>query len=181
MFEVDIDKSGEGGIAELSALCHDATEEGIIVIVDNLTDDREVRALRLEDNQSATVLTTCSATDLRHHHEGMFVGAEIGVVEHRIGIEDTHDGDAIEVEALGNHLRADKDIGTTCGEVIDDTFVGLTGAGGVEVHAGDAGLGEEGAHLVLDLLRAVAPRLEFMATTGRTLRRHLVCIATVVA
>ena len=48
-------------------------------------------------------------------------------------------------------------------------------------YAGDAGLGEEGAHLVLDLLRAVASRLELMTTAGRTLRRHLVGIATVVA
>ena len=59
-------------------------------------------------------LTARTATDLRHHHESMLVGPEVGVVEHGVGIEDTHDGHTVEVEALGDHLCTDEEVGATC-------------------------------------------------------------------
>ena len=98
-----------------------------------------------------------------------------------IGIEDTHHGYTVEVEALGNHLCTDKDVGAPNGEIVDDTFIGLTSTGGIEVHTGDMGLGEEGAHFVFDLLCPVTTSLKFMTATSRTLDRHLISIAAVVA
>ena len=109
----------------------------------------------------------------------MFIGTEIGIVEHGVGIEDAHHRDLVEVQSLADHLRADEQIGTTCGEVVDDAFVGLTAAGGVEVHAGDTGFGEDVVHLGLDLLRAIAMRLQLGTTAIGTLRRHLIGIAAI--
>ena len=111
----------------------------------------------------------------------MLISAEIGVVEHSVGIEDANDRDFIEVETFRNHLRADEEIGAAGREIVDDTFVSLTGAGGVEIHAGNACLGEDRSHLVFNLLRTVAPRLQFMAATGWTLCRHLIGVTTVMA
>ena len=56
----------------------------------------------------------------------MLIGTEVRIIEHSIGIEDAHNGDTVEVESLGDHLRTDKEVGATCGEVVDNALVGLT-------------------------------------------------------
>ena len=111
----------------------------------------------------------------------MLIGTEVGLVEHGVGIEDAHDADAVEVEALGDHLCADEQVGASGREVADDALVGIARAGGVEVHACHAGLWEDVAQLVLDLLRAIAPPLQFLLPQAGTLGRDPVGVAAVVA
>ena len=111
----------------------------------------------------------------------MFVGTEVRLVEHAVGIEYAYDRDTVEVQSLGNHLRADEQVGTSGCEVADDALIGIAGAGGVEVHACYAGLGQDVAYLVFYLLRAVAAALQFLTSAGRTFRRYAVGIAAVVA
>ena len=111
----------------------------------------------------------------------MFVGTEVGVVQHGVGIEDADDADAVEVETLGNHLRADEQVGAPGAEVADEPFVGIAGAGGVEVHAADTRFGEDVAHVGLNLLRAVAAGLQLRSATGGAGHGHLVDGTAVVA
>ena len=111
MLQIDIDKTGERRIMILTTLCQKAAEEGCVIIVDHLMDDGNIRALRLEDDQSATASTTCTTTDLRHHHKGMLVGTKVGIIEHRVSIENAHHRYTVEVEALGDHLGANKNVG----------------------------------------------------------------------
>ena len=111
----------------------------------------------------------------------MFEGTEVGSVQEVVGIENTHDADTVEVESLGNHLRTYKQIGASCTEVADDAFIGLAGAGGVEIHACHTSLRENVAHIGLYFLRTIAACLEHRVSTGGTLHRHLIGIAAVVA
>ena len=63
----------------------------------NLLDDGKVGTLGLEDHKTALALTTGTTADLCHHHESMLIGAEVGIVKHRVGIKDTHHADLVEV------------------------------------------------------------------------------------
>ena len=179
MLQIHIDKTGERWIAILTTLCQKVAEESSVIIVNHLMNDGNIRAFRLEDDQSATASTTCTATDLRHHHKGMLVGTEVGIIEHRVSIEDAHHGYTVEVETLGDHLGANKDVGAPRREIVDNAFVSLTGTGGVKIHAGDTSLREDGAHFVFDFLRSIATRLKFTTATSRALGRHLISIAAV--
>ena len=109
----------------------------------------------------------------------MFIGSEVGLVQHGISIQDTYYRDMVEVETFRNHLRANQNIGTTGREVTDNTFVGITRASGVEVHTRNPCLRKNLSHLFLNLLCTKATRAQIGTTTTRTLRRHMIGIPTI--
>ena len=111
----------------------------------------------------------------------MLVCTEVGIVQHGVGIEDAHHADLVEIESLADHLRTDEDIGTSGAEVTDDTLIGIVCTGGIEVHTGHTGFGEDLTHLLLNLLRTKALRTEVGTATAGTLRGNLISIAAIVA
>ena len=111
----------------------------------------------------------------------MLIGTEVGHVKHGVGIEDAHHRDLVEVEALGYHLCSDKQVRASGTEVADDTFIGLTRAGSVKVHTADAGLGEDVAHLCLNLFGTIATGAQLAAPATGTDRGHLINGTTVMA
>ena len=129
------------------------------IITYDLLDDRQFGILCLQDNKSLPPLTTCTSTDLSHHHKSMFKGTEIGLIEHSVGIQYTNNTDLIKIQSFTNHLGANKQIGTTCGEVCNQTFVGITGTSSVKVHTGHTRLREDVTNLILYLLRTITPSL----------------------
>ena len=126
VLHIDIDEAAEGGIAKGEALVAEVVVEAGIVVVDDLTDEWQAGLARLQYNEAATTTTAGTSADLRHHHEGVLVGAEVGQVDHPVGVEDADDADAVEIEALANHLCADKQVGAAGAEVADDALVGLS-------------------------------------------------------
>ena len=130
---------------------------------------------------AALPLSSGTPAHLRHHHECMLIGSEVGIVEHRVGIEDAYHRHAVEVQSLRNHLRADEHIGSPRGKVTDEPLVGVARASGVEVHASNAGFGEEIAQLVFNLLGAIAAASQVGAFARRTTRGHGVGVAAIMA
>ena len=181
VLQVDGSQARIGRIAELLSLGNEGAVESGIVVVHHLADDGHILLLGLQDDQSALLLAACPSADLRHHHEGVLVGTEVGHVEHGVGTDDAYHRDVVEVKTLRDHLRANQDIGAPSPEVGDDALVGIAGAGGVQVHAGDAGIGERLAHLLLYLLRAVAVGAQVGGATAGTLRGYLIGGSAVVA
>jgi hypothetical protein len=181
VLDIDIDQTAEGWIAESDALVTEVAVKAGIVVVDDLTDKGELWLARLEDDQTSTATTACPSADLRHHHKSVLVGPEVGLVDHGVGIKNANDGHFVEVETLGDHLCADKQIGAPGTEVANDTLIGMTRSGGVEVHAADAGFGEDVADGGLNLLSTVAASLQRRAAATGTDGRHTVGLTTVVA
>ena len=181
MAQVDVDEVVERRIAEHAALLEQVAGERLEVARHDLLYHGQVGALGLQYHKSALVAPARSAAHLREHLKRLLVGTEVGIVEHGVGIQNAHDRDAREVEPLGYHLRADEYVGSAAGEVVDDASVGASRARRVEVHAGDARLGEQLAHAVLNLLRAVASTEQFGALAVGALLRHGVGVAAVVA
>lgn len=147
----------------------------------HLPDDRQLRASRLQNHQSALPFASCPATHLRHHHEGVLVCTEVRIVQHGVGIENAHDTHLVKIQPFGNHLRADEQIGAAGREVVDDALVGIPCAGGVEIHAGHTRFGKEVAYPVFYLFGAVSPAMELGRTAVGTLRGHRVGITAIVA
>ena len=125
MLQVDVDEPVVGRISEVAALLQQLVVEGRPVVGDHLTDDGQLRLSCLQDDQTALLFAACTSADLCHHHKGMLVGSEVRLVEHGVGIEDAHYADAVEVETLAHHLRADEDVGAPLREVADNVFVGV--------------------------------------------------------
>ena len=147
----------ERRIVKVAAFVCEVVEESLVIVANHLRDDGQVGVGRLQENQSLPALSTSPTAHLSHHHESIFVGAEVGKVQHRVGIEDAHDAHTVEVEAFANHLRPDEHVGASRREVGDEAFIGIFGARRVEVHAGYACFGKDFDHLVFNLLSAIPP------------------------
>ena len=98
----------------------------LVVAFDNPADDGQVGLPRLEDDRALRPAATGAPCHLGEHLEGTLVCSEVALVEELVGIEDAHEGDAVEIEPLGDHLRADEEVGVSALEVTDDAFVGRT-------------------------------------------------------
>ena len=86
----------------------------------------------------------------------MFVGAEVGIVEHVVGIQYSHHANLVEVESLCHHLCSYQYIGSSSGEVADYSLVSIACTCGVEVHTGNMCLRECLTQCVLNALRATS-------------------------
>ena len=66
-------------------------------------------------------------------------------------------------------------------EVVDDAFVGRTGTGSIQIHAGYASLWEDSFHVVFNLLRTKATVAQVHSLAGRTLTGHGLRVTAVMA
>ena len=64
-----------------------------------------------------------TATHLLHELETTFKRPEIREREHIVGIEDSNGLDMVEVEAFGDHLGANKDVGLAVFELVEDKLI----------------------------------------------------------
>ena len=140
---------------------------------------RILRRLRLKYHQSLLVLSSGSSGHLCHKLERPFVRAEIGIVHHRIGVQNTDHTDTVEIQSFGNHLRANQNIRFPFFKVVDDALVGRAGAGGIQIHSGYLGLRKNLLDVILNFFRAESAVHKFHSSTSRTGCRHGVGIAAI--
>ena len=98
------------------------------------------------------------------------MGAEVGQLQLRVGVDDAHQGDVVEVKALRDHLRSQQHRRLRGRELLEQALVRALPAGGVCIHADDGharphpGHGvEHAAQLVFDALRSRAELLQIRA------------------
>jgi hypothetical protein len=135
----------------------------------------------LQEHLPSPTLSACSACYLSHHGEGSLIGSEIGLVEHSICREYSYNRDIVEVQTLGNHLRAYEQVGLACRELGYYAFVGIASASGVEVHTGYASLWEGKAEIVFHLLCTCTTISKVGVATIRTGDRHLHGVTAIMA
>jgi len=141
---------------------------------------RILRRLRLKHHQSLLVLSSGSSGHLCHELERPFVRAEIRIIHHRVGIQDTYHAYPVEVQSFGNHLRTNQNIRLPLFKVVDDTLVGRTGTGGIQIHSGHFGFRKNLLDVVFNFFRAESAVHKFHSSTSRTGCRHGVGIAAIV-
>ena len=71
-----------------------------IIIGYDLMNDRMLDALGLQHHPTPFVLTSGTSRYLRHQLESPFIGTEIRIIQHRIGIQYTYNTDMIEIQSF---------------------------------------------------------------------------------
>ena len=135
----------------------------------------------LHDNDALEVTTTRAAGDLGEQLKGTFGGAEIRQLQRKIGVDDAHQRHPREVEALGDHLRAEEHVIFARAEVREDLPEEVLLAHGIRIDAGHAGAGEELGDGLLDLLGTVTLPADLRGATTRAEHRGAFLMVTQVA
>ena len=91
---------------------------------------------------------------LRQQLERAFAGAKVRHVQRQIGVNDADERDVGKMQALGDHLRADKNINLTGAKIAKHFAVIVFAFHDVRVHAFDASVGKKFSQDVFDFLRA---------------------------
>lgn len=131
MFDVRVDEVAIGRVVEELALFELFVRHQLVVVMYHVVDDGLLHIARLYDDESLLVFSSRTSRHLFHQLESSFVGAEVGVVEHEVRIEDTHHAHSVEVESFRYNLCADEYVDITPFEVRQDAFVRRAVAGGV--------------------------------------------------
>jgi hypothetical protein len=145
-----------------------APHKGLVVVRRRGADGRMLGSARLHDHPAAERATAAAAPDLRDELAGPLGGTEVGEVQAGVGVHDAHEHHRREVESLGDHLRADEDVDLPVAEGVERAFVAAPRPHRVGVHAGHAGAWKGGPDLILEPLRAGAPRHEVRGRAGGT-------------
>ena len=135
MTQRDFYQAGVGRVAKLTPLGALCAEHGCIIVAQYLPDDRMLRCGGLQYHGAALVLAPCAAAYLRHELECPFVRAEIGKIEHVVGIQNAYQTYPLKVKSFGYHLSAHQDIHFSLLKVGDDFVVRFFIAGSVHIHA----------------------------------------------
>ena len=172
MFHIYTHQAAEGRIAKETAFLHLGFVHTLVIMQYHLPHDGRFRISGLQHHLSLTALSACPACHLLHHLEGTFMTAEIGLAEHRIGIQDAHHRHMLEVETLGDHLSAYQHIRPALLEVLQDLFIRHAASGGIQVHACYACVGQHFGQLVLNALSTITHITYLPALTAWAHGRH---------
>ena len=126
----------------------------------------------LDDNGALVFAASSASRDLADKLEGAFGGAEIGLGEGGVGVDDADQSHVREIETLGDHLRAQEELEVAFGEAVEDGEVVGGFADGIGIEAGEVVVFfevEEVGEFVLDALDAEAEQDDFAFAGGALL------------
>ena len=168
-------------VAELGALLEFGDSEAMEVEAFGELDGIGGRLETLHDDHAFEVTPAGATGDLGEQLEGAFGGAEVRQLQREVGVDDAHQGHAREVEALGDHLRAEEHVIFTGTEIGEDLTEEVLLAHGIGVDAGHAGAREKLGDGLLDLLGPVTLPADLGGTAARTEHRGALLVIAEVA
>ena len=155
--------------------------KALIVVSTRRLNGRVVGRVGLDDDLAPQDASPGAPRHLGQQLESPLPGAKVGQVDDRVGGDDAHQGHAGQVQALGDHLCADHDVGLAVDKAIEDLFVGQLAPRGVQIPTHDPGLGVGLAHQLFDALSADAKEFDATTPATGTLRRHKRLVIAVMA
>ena len=153
------------------------------VMAARILDRRMKRRERLHEHLALDIAAAGATGDLREQLEGALARAEIRLMQREVGVNDADERHVREMQALGNHLRADENVGLARAKIAEDFPVIVLALHRVGVHALDARMREKFRERFLDFLRARAGKTNgrVFAFLVRAHRRHALDVAANVA
>ena len=140
-----------------------------------------IDAFSLQNNPSAFILPSGASRHLRHQLESAFVGTEIGIIQHRICIQNAYHADMVEIQPFGNHLRTNQYICLSLLKICNDAFIGRSGTGGIQVHTGNSSFRKQNLDVIFYFLRSESTIAQVCPLACRTLTGQLISIAAIMA
>ncbi len=151
-----------------------ADESEIIVIAG--VEDGGLAGLESLDDDGAPIVAAdrapAAARDLANQLESSLGRAEVGDRHGEVGVEHAHELHIGEIEAFGDHLRADQEIDLAAAKGVEGSLVIAGVVHGVGVHALDAQRGEFSEELIFRPLRALSEVGEAGLAEGAALGEH---------
>ena len=99
--------------------------------------------IRLHQHAAGKLAAAGSAGDLGQKLEHALGGTEIGQAERGVSADNADQGHAVDVVALGDHLRAHQQVDLAGVKAGQQSFHVAAAADGVAIHAADSGVGEQ--------------------------------------
>ena len=179
--ECNDDEAIVGRIFEDAPFDNLAFVHRVVVVVHCVADGLMVGLVGLDDDLALPSASSGATADLCHLLEAALVGAEIGIGNEVVGGEDSDDADVVEVESLGDHLCADKDVDAVFVEIVEDFYILVFLRCRIEIHTCYARLGEEDSEVVFDAFGAEASHSERRGMAGRAFGGDGYGVAAIVA
>lgn len=151
----ELEQVGEGRIAVHTALLELGGGKGNVIVAGGGRDGWMIGRVGLDEDPARAVAAAGAAGDLAQDLKGTFGGGEVWELEHGIGANDADGVNGREVEAFGDHLRANDDIDSAVTQALVDGL-DMAEIGAVAVEAGDTGLGPEPLNFGFDTFGAAA-------------------------
>src|SRR5262249_1122983 len=131
-----------------------------------------IRVEGLDQDAAGQIATSGASGDLREQLEGALGGAKVGQAEHGVGADNANQRDAVEVVALGEHLRADQNVERTAGEGGESLLILVLGASGVAIEASDARAGKFLAQALFEMFGAFTEEVDVFGLAFGALLGH---------
>src|SRR5665213_250226 len=182
-FEREQRDAADGRIFQLFAEFDFLFVKTVEVMAARVLDRRMKRRERLHKHLALDIAATGATGDLREQLEGAFARAKIRLMQREVGVNDADERDVRKMQTLGDHLRADEDIGLARAKIAEDFAIIVLALHRVGVHAPDARLRKKFRERLLDALRARAGKTDrgIFAFLVRADRRNFFDMATNVA
>src|SRR5260221_1153121 len=116
----------------------------------------------LDEHAPGELATTGATGSLREKLKRAFGGTEVGERQRGISGDDAHQGYSLKVVALRQHLGANKNVQRAVGERAQGFLILLLGAHGVAVQPRDPCSGKLLAQALLQMLRALAKKIDIL-------------------
>ena len=155
--------------------------ERFVIVLRRQLDREMFRLEGLDEDLAALGSASRAAGDLHHELKRPLVRAEVRQAERRVRVDDADDRHVREVQALGDHLRAEEDVDLSFAEGRQDALVPAALPHGVGVHPPEADLRELFQDFLFDALRSHAPVIDALGRAGRAPLGRLLRLAAPVA
>ena len=124
------------------AVLHLLFDEGVEVVLGRALDGVVVRVVGLHQDVAGQLAASGASGDLGEQLEDALGGAEVRQAESIVRADDPDKRDAVDVVALGDHLRADEQVDLAAVQAHEQALHVEAAADGVAVHAADARVGK---------------------------------------
>lgn len=113
-------------------------------------------AIGLDEDSPGDLPPSGASGDLREERKGPLGGAEVRLMQGDVRQRHAHHRDALQMQALGDHLRAQNDVDVAGFHGLPFALEVMASAGGVLVQADELPVGEKLPEGVFEALRAQA-------------------------
>ena len=151
-------ESGEGWPVGGAALFECIVRDAGVAALDQAAPERMRRKRRLDDDFADPAFTTRTAGHLDDRLRQPLVTAKVGAEQPLVGVDDADQRELGEMVALGQHLRADQDVGLAAGGALQRFVHGALALRAVAVDAHHLPARVAAHELVFQSLGALAER-----------------------
>ena len=125
------------------------------------------RVVALDQDVAGQISASGAAGDLGEQLEDAFGGAEIRQAESMVGAHNPDEGNAVDIVALGDHLRAHQQVDFPAVQPGEQVLHVEPVADGIAIHASDAGVRKQFLQTLFALLRTSAQVKQVLALALR--------------